>query len=584
MSAQVVKLELLRAAGAEIAAAAWGTGTAVAEDWATRLGMAKSTLLKKLKEHGFYDSGRKPRADKGRLSVPEEVALQAAGMIHLGTRANGKRNFAISATAELLASNGKGRIDPATGEVVKPAASTLARAMRAYNCHPDQLAAGHPALAMRSLHPNHVWEVDSSVAVLFYAPGGGIRKIEILDDSEVYKNKPDAIARVQADLCIRWIMIDHRSGAYLTRYFAGHEDAMGFINFFIEASQNRGEPFHGVPKILVMDKGSAGRAKMARNLLKRLDVQVIEHAVKNSRAKGAVEGMHNIWEGVFESRLFMWLPDSIDALNAKADLVRRAHCSGKKHSRHGLTRYGMWQRITAEQLRLAPSIELMRELVTGGEQTRKVDDELMISFKVAGFGSNAYWLASVPGVKPRDTVRVVVNPYRAPAIDVLMTATDGTETAYTVEPAQRDDAGFFTHGNVWGEDIRALPKSDSERQLERIYTAAYGVPTRAEAEQERKARKDAYDGQVNPFADFEAVPVPSYLPKRGTEHAITTSARELPPLSTPEAVRQIRAAGGTDPNLYTRLTAEYGAEVPASVVADEIAAVQPASLKTRASA
>lgn len=584
MSAQVVELELLRAAGAEIAAAAWGTGTAVADDWATRLGMAKSTLLKKLKAHGFYDSGRKTRADKGRLSVPEEVALQAAGMIHLGTRANDKRNFSMLAATELLAANGKGRVDPATGEVVKPAPSTLSRAMRAYNCHPNQLAAGHAAVAMRSPHANHTWQVDSSVAVLFYAPGGGIRKIEILDDSEVYKNKPDAIARVQADLCIRWIVIDHRSGAYFVRYFAGHEDAMGFINFFIEATQNRGEPFHGVPKILVMDKGSAGRAKAARNLLKRLDVQVIEHAVKNSRAKGSVEGMHNIWEGVFESRLFMWLPDSMDALNAKSDLVRRAHCSSKKHSRHGLTRYGMWQRITADQLRLAPSVELMRELVTGGEQTRKVDGELMISFKAAGFGSNAYWLASVPGVKPRDTVRVVVNPYRAPAIDVLMTATDGTETAYTVEPAQRDDAGFFTHGNVWGEEYRALPKSDAERQLERIYTAAYGVPTRAEAEQERKARKDAYDGALNPFADFDAVPVPTYLPKRGTEHAVSTSARALPPVPTPDAVRQIRAAGNTDPQLYTRLTAEHGAEVPAAVVAQEIAAVQSASPKQRASA
>ena len=80
------ELELLRAAAAELSAAAWGTGTAIADDWAKRMSISKGTLLKRLKTLGFYDSGRKPRADKGKLSISEDVALQAAGLMLLGTR------------------------------------------------------------------------------------------------------------------------------------------------------------------------------------------------------------------------------------------------------------------------------------------------------------------------------------------------------------------------------------------------------------------------------------------------------------------------------------------------------------------
>lgn len=575
MSTQAVELELLRAAAAEISAAAWGTGTAIAEDWANRLSISKGTLLKRLKTLGFYDSGRKPRADKGRLSISEDVALQAAGRMHLATRANGKRELHAEAAADLLFANGLGRVDSITGEVVKPSATTLRRAMRHYRCHPDQLAAAHPAVPLVTRYPNHMWQVDSSVCVLFYAPGGGIKGVKMLDDSELYKNKLDAIGRVQKDLCIRWIAWDHYSGAYYVEYQAGHESAMGYLDFIINAMQNRGEPFHGVPFGFYFDKGAAGRAEVARNFHEQMGIEVRTHKVKNSRAKGGVEGMHHIWEAVFESRLFMWLPDSIDALNAKAHMVRRAHCSSKVHSRHGHTRYAMWQRIPADKLRLAPAPELMRELVTMGEQTRVPDNRLYITYALKSLGSQTYRLHSVPGVIPGEAVRVRVNPYRLPSIDVVMTGQDGQETAYTVAPVERDEGGFDIGGNVWGEEIKALPKTDVEHRLEQIYQAAFGVPTREEADRERKSR-NAFEGGLNPFADFEAVPVPTYLPKRGTAQDVAATPRELPPVALPDAVRAARAAGVSDPGLYARWSAEFGAEVPQSALDAEIAAAVPA--------
>lgn len=557
----IAELELLKTFADRLSQAKWGETATIMEDACRALCASKQKIYARMKELGLYNSGRKQRADAGRLSISEEDALRAAGLVHLGTRANGKRTYSIRAAGDTLHASGMGKVDQETGEVVKVAPTTLARAMRAYNCHPDQLEAGHPALAMQSLHPNHVWQVDMSVATLFYAPDGGIRGIQHLDDTEVYKNKPDAIARVQKDLCTRWLITDHCTDAFFVRYMAGHEDAMSFIEFFIEAIQARPnhEPMHGVPLILVMDPGAAARAKTARNLLERLGIQVIVHKPKNARAKGGVEGGHNRWEMVFESRLALWQPASLDELNTKADEVRRAHCASAKHSRHRMTRYAAWLKIRDDQLRLAPAPELCRQLVTTAEKERTVTDQLLIEFD-----GREYDLRHVPGVAIREKVRVVVNPYRAPAIDVMMQNSDGTDTAYTVEPVARNEFGFLEGANIWGETIKGLPESAAEQQLKRINKMAYGVPTQAEADAARKARKNAFEGQINPFGDFEQVTVPQYIPRRGAEHAVSTAARELPPIPLVEAVRQRKANGDTRANLYALLREQYGDQVPAS--------------------
>jgi hypothetical protein len=573
-AAAVAELDLLRDLAARLAAAKRNEKGPIMAKACRALNASKGKVYARLKQLGLYDSGRKQRSDAGQLCISEDDALRAAGLVHLGTRANGKRNFSIKASADLLAANGGGRVIQETGEIVKPAPTTLARAMRKYNCHPEQLEAPHPALAMKSRHPNHTWFIDMSVATLFYAPNGGIKGIQHLDDSEVYKNKPDAISRVQKDLCTRWLVTDHCSDAYFVRYMAGHEDAMSFIEFLLEAMQARsnGEPFHGVPWNLVMDPGAAGRAAVAQNLMRRLQINAIINRTKNPRAKGQVEGGHDRWENVFESRLPLWQPANLAELNARADMVRRAHCSSAIHSRHKMARYAAWLKIREDQLRLAPSIEQCRELVTTGEQERTVNDQLLISFE-----GRDYDLRHVPGIAIRTKVRVVVNPYRAPAIDVLMRNDDGTDTAYTVEPAARDDFGFLETANTWGEEIRALPESAAEKQLKRINTMAYGVPTQSEADAARKARKNAFEGEINPFADFEQAVVPQYIPRRGSEHAVSAAARELPPVPLVEAVRQRKANGDTRPNLYALLQAEFGSEVPASAQFDAIEQLRAAA-------
>lgn len=557
-AADLTSLDLLRHYAQRIEAAAHGCKAEVLAEACERLQVSRATLYKRFESLGLTRP-RKTRSDAGTSRVPESTAKLAAGLVHTATRANGKRTITIDHATRLITANGYGAVDPGTGEVVPVAPSTLARAMRLYDCHPDQLATPSAHTPMRSLYPNHVWQADCSVCVLFYAPDGGLR-VKVIDETDVYKNKPEAIAKVGRALCLRWAIADHTSQAFYSTYQAGAEDAAGFNELFIQAIQQRaGQPFHGVPKILVLDPGAAARAQTSKHLLERLGVQVIIHRTKNPRAKGSVEGLHNIIEREFEGLLNIWRPEDLAALNARHEQWRVAYCASSVHSRHGMTRFGAWMRIREEQLLLAPPIEVCRELATTSPVERTVSGELSISYVCPGHRSMTYSLRHVPGVAPRQKVRVVVNAYRIPDVDVLVDSLDGSTATYTVSPVATDEHGFNAEGAVWGESFKRVAKSPAERSADDIAASAYGLPNAEDARRQRSHRT-AYAGAgditINPFADIERVQPPAYLPRRGREHSAAIAARDLPNVELLEAVRRLKAAGDRSPDLYARLSAE----------------------------
>ena len=165
----------------------------------------EGTIYRRLAEVG-WESGRKNRADRGRRGVDEGLAELAAGMVKAATRANGKRTLSIKRSVKILEDNGMGVINTDTGEVVMPRPETVARAMRDYGVHPEQIKRGSPAIQMRALHPNHTWEMDASVCILFYLPRG---KVRIMEENKYYKNKPQHLEKAARDKVIRWIVTDH---------------------------------------------------------------------------------------------------------------------------------------------------------------------------------------------------------------------------------------------------------------------------------------------------------------------------------------------------------------------------------------
>jgi hypothetical protein len=88
-----------------------------------------------------------------------------------------------------------GRLDETTGEIVPLSASAIIRALRQYRLHPDQLRAPAPAVQLASRHPNHVWQLDASICVLYYLknPAKGVKGdtgLRIMDEKSSTRTNP----------------------------------------------------------------------------------------------------------------------------------------------------------------------------------------------------------------------------------------------------------------------------------------------------------------------------------------------------------------------------------------------------------
>jgi hypothetical protein len=130
----------------------------------------------------------------------------------------------------------------------------LGRLLRQRNLHAAAMKQAAPAVSMKSLHPNHVHQVDPSYCVLYYLPkrGGGAESFiqRIAGDDEFYKNKPQNFERAASFRVWRYVLTDHYSGTLMVRYYqsAGEsvENLYDFLLWCWSRHQNR--PFHGVPK------------------------------------------------------------------------------------------------------------------------------------------------------------------------------------------------------------------------------------------------------------------------------------------------------------------------------------------------
>lgn len=559
-------LDYLRQLADNIDKAKHGEVTPLIDKAAVFLNCSNKQVYAKLKGAGLSrktKSGtRKPRADKGKSTITREQAELIGGMILVATRANGKRILSVKDAAEILRADGK---------LPDVDTTTILRALRAYHCHPDQLATPTAHTQQRSLHPNHVWQIDASVCVLFYLPKGGLA---VMEEKEFYKNKPQNIKRIENDRVIRYVITDHYSGALYLEYVTGAESSENLIHVFTNAIQKRdgNDPMHGVPFGLGMDRGSANISGFFLNYLERLGITPIVHGTGNSRAKGSVEKAQDIVETKFESRLTFLNVKSIDELNAYATKWRTHFNANAIHSRHGHTRNRIWLTIEREQLRLAPSVEICRELVTTKPKTMKVRGDLTVTHTIKGYGNQSYDLTHIPQIYPRAEVEIVVNPYRVPDIDVCFNC-----QVYTVSPVTTDFAGFTINAPVIGETITAKPDSMADTNRKAMLKAAYNADTEAQVDKARKAKQAAYDGVVNAMADVDNSHldgnVPTVITRAGT--TIDTTAhipnREVKPLTHVEAAMQIRGilGDGWTAEHYKAVQAQYPNGVPATAI-DEI--------------
>ena len=551
--------EGLSAARQALMAAPHGGKDAVARQAADALGCSVPTLYRRLAEAGF-ESGRKRRSDAGRSAVSDEEATLAAGVLLASTNQRGQ-HMPMMTAVEMLQANGKLSRDVSAGAV--------ARQLYANGMHPKQLALPKASVEMRSLHPNHVWQIDSTTGAYYYLPGGRLRW---MPEDQFYKNKVANLVRASTDLLTRYAAADHTSHAFKCRYYLGGETIANFLDFLCWAMwKQESSPMHGVPQILMMDPGSANNSLAVTNFCKRLGIEPRRHAAGAANVTGSVEKVHDIARMHFETRLRFVDPKSVslDMLNAEIESWAAAYCSTRVHTRHKMTRYGNWMRIRADlgQLRVAASLEALREAAQREPETRRVSNDLEITF---GRPARAYRVDQVPGVHAASVVTVVQNVFRAPAIDVrVIDRETGDETWQIVEPKEVDDNGYDVGAVVIGQEMRSARNSALDDARNALTKQAYRVPggelpTLEEAAKARKMHAQAYAGMIDAMADVKATPVPAYLPRRGTAMDAPVRTVLATVLTVVDACKRLKAELGEaySPQVYAWVAAKFTDGVP----------------------
>lgn len=534
MALTKAQTQSLRTLAQELEQAQRGEKRALVEDCAQRLGLSVASVYRELAAMGETAGSkgqRKKRADAGKRCVDRSLALQVAGLVHTARRANGKKTMTMERAAGILEANGYGAVNPETGEVTMPSVSTLSRVMREQGCHPEQLKRGAPTGTVRTRHPNHSWQMDPSVCVLYYLPGG---KMAMMDERQYNERKPGKLVDIGKERILRYIITDHCTHSLYLHYAVGRgETAAGALTALIEAMSDRGpqDPMHGIPLHLYADPASAHRASLMTEFCQRLNIKLQTHEAGRANATGSVEVAQRIVENEFEGRLRFASVTDLAGLQAMANGWRTHFNAYARHSRLKMSRNAAWIKIRPEQLRTA-SKDALIAVSRWKLEERTVTDRLTISVdtRLPGLPPQEYDLRNLgyAGLRAKDKVRVELNPFTAPDIIVIKTMPDGEERRWEVSPIIKDEWGFDASAPVMGESYKTLPKTDTDRALEDIKAASAATAD----------IKHAYP-DLNVMADLKSPP--SAFRPQGRNVLDATPVAAPMPLTHAQAAMRLRA-------------------------------------------
>ncbi|UQY32626.1 DDE-type integrase/transposase/recombinase [Pseudomonas fulva] len=550
-----------------------GQRTALCKAAARELGLSQATIYRKLEEVNVATAPRKRRTDAGQSALSRDEALTISTTLMESARRNEKRLYSLGDAVDALRTSGMIRaetVDTKSGEIRPMSLSAIGRALRTYKLHPDQLLAPAPVTELASLYPNHVWQIDASLCVLYYLkPGAKAEEngLRVMDHAEFYKNKPRNLARISADRVWSYEITDHASGWIYLEYVMGAESGENLCSVLINAMQERGgaDILHGRPSILMMDPGSANTSAMARNLCRSLGIETIVHAPGAARVTGQVENARNIIERKFEAGLRFQPVADLDELNRLAVIWRGYYNAKAVHSRHKKTRSAVWMTIREHQLIKVPSVDECRRLAVAEPELRKVNSKLRVSFQ-----GREYDVSVVPGVMVNDRVLVTRNPWRNDAAQVVATAADGHEVFYVVPAIVTNDLGFDVASTIIGEKFTRKADTPAQTARKEAEKLAMGANTQDEVDAARKAKAIPFGGQLQPYKEMTEADLPAFMPRRGTQHDLVIPTIETPPLSVFAVAKRLQAdIAGWNADHYAWLSQHY----PNGVKEDDLAAV-----------
>ena len=467
---------------------------------ADELGWGIHKLYRYLKKVSIKPA-RKKRVDSGKpILTLDEAKLISAAVLE-AARKNGKRIMTIAQAADMLRANNlinAYQIDD-DGVVKHLSPNALSNALMSYGLHPKQLLQPEPVTRMKSLYPNHWWQIDPSLCVLYYLPRTGKDKgLRVANIEDFYKNKPKNLVKVINDRVWRYTGTDHASGTICVRYYFGGETSENLCDFFIFMMQPKADitkdPIRGIPHGVMLDPGSANTSSSFKNLCNQLGVRLQINTPHKPRAKGQVEKSNDIVETSFESNLRFIEVDNIDYLNELACRWMQYYNANHKHSRHGLTRYQAWNKIKAEQLILPPPFDYCKELAISAPQEAKVTPDLEIRFK-----GKHYSVRDIPNVLVGQKLLVARNPWRKEAAQVAVFDEDGNEKWVVVEPIEFGEFGFRENAVVMGEEYHQPKETRAQVNKKDLDKLAMQTSTLEEAKTKRKQNFVPFGGSIDPF-------------------------------------------------------------------------------------
>lgn len=521
--------------------------TIVAEACAALGGISRQQFYR-IGQQIAVDRQRKRRSDAGELALKREEALIVSAYMMSSFRRTGRGICTLKDAVKELRACGAicaGRVDEDTGEISLLSESAVARALRAYDLHPDQLNRPTPHINLRSPRPNWCWQMDASVCVIYYLPAGGARIREMRED-EFYSGKPDNWNKIAGQMVIRYLMTDHRTDMRRLWYTQGAESGENAAEHLIRCMQRPEDPrgmLWGVPVFLMVDPGSAQTGRKFRRLCKRLGIKLIINKAGNARAKGQVEQGHNRVEIEFEHALksLAAVIRSVDDLNAQALIWQRHSNAMETQSRLNKPRWSAWLAIEAQHLVAPPSAEVCRDLAVNDPEPRTVNGNLMIPFK-----GEFYSVANIPDIKVEDVVNVCLNPWRQqdgiPEV-VMVVENDEGEVHYPLPHQPKDSEGQFVHAATVGLEFKAQADTVLDKNRKEITRLIAGESSIEAAE--KKLKKNGVVPLaalgIDPLKTEREAQLPAFIDRGHTVHEMTIDRVE-PPLPMIETLMALREA------------------------------------------
>lgn len=518
-------------------------------NFAQAKGLSVQTVYRLLKEHAGHATQRKRRADAGTTDLPDETLNFIATSVHQSVRNNGVSTKPVCVAMNIAHQNGL---------VVNVGAGRISTLLRERRLDVKTQATARNHQRMRSLHPNHVHQIDPSLCLVYYMGG----KQHIMTEAEFNKNKPVAMERVKLKVW-RYVRYDHASRTLDIRYFeAAGETQASLFEFLVHTwGLHPKRLSHGVPKMLLWDKGSANTSAGIRRLLGALDVNHETHATHHAWVKGGVENGNWIVERHFESRLRDEPVTTVAQLNASAENWVRdynanaiTHVDSRVRGEDGnlYVRDDLWSRIAHHPGALVamPERDVCAYFMRGKEETRLIRDGHITFVHPQSGKSQSYNLqAWAKDFANGDKVRVSPMLLGQCALRVELDRIGQDPLMVELEPEHDFDAyGRPMSATLIGEERRSAPHNAAQEAAKVLAATAYGPGTSLEEAEALRAKNTRPFQHMN---DGKGVVAHSHLGQEALPTRLLPAAHDVKTIDlqqarTERAVRvltQFEAAG-----------------------------------------